>query len=97
MWGRVNWGVGKMNMREFGDGELGVCYEECMGGGNVLVVEWSLGNWENLMEVVVMVDGGKRGCGKSVIGVIGYFGWGGEERKEKGGVWMGGKLVGEVV
>uniref|UniRef100_UPI00119E2FFF ribose-phosphate pyrophosphokinase-like domain-containing protein n=1 Tax=Bacillus pumilus TaxID=1408 RepID=UPI00119E2FFF len=55
------------------DGEVHTNIEESIGGSDCSVIQSTSGRVnEDIMEVVIMVDGVKGGCGKRVNIVIGY-------------------------
>ena len=89
--------LGKMNITHFADGEFAVSYEESIRGAHVFLVQSTFPNSDNLMELLLMIDGAKRASAKSVVAVIPYFGWARQDRKDKPRVSIGAKLVADLL
>ena len=89
--------LGKMNITHFADGEFAVSYEESIRGAHVFLVQSTFPNSDNLMELLLMIDAAKRASAKSVVAVIPYFGWARQDRKDKPRVFIGAKLVADLL
>lgn len=89
--------LGKMNLQKFADGEFGVSYEESVRGHYVFLVQSTVPNADNLMELLLMIDAAKRASAYKIIAVIPYFGWARQDRKDKPRVAIGAKLVADVL
>ena len=89
--------LGKMNITHFADGEFAVSYEESIRGAHVFLVQSTFPNYDNLMELLLMIDAAKRASAKSVVAVIPYFGWARQDRKDKPRVSIGAKLVADLL
>ena len=89
--------LGKMNIQYFADGEFEVCFEESIRGCEVYLVQSTVPNSDNLMELLLMIDAAKRASAKSVIAVMPYFGWARQDRKDKPRVSIAAKLVADLL
>ena len=89
--------LGKMNIEYFADGEFSVSYEESIRGSHVFLIQSTIPNADNLMELLLMIDAAKRASAKSIVAVIPYFGWARQDRKDKPRVAIGAKLVADLL
>jgi ribose-phosphate pyrophosphokinase len=89
--------LGQMNIEHFADGEFSVSYEESIRGYHVFLIQSTIPNADNLMELLLMIDAAKRASAKSIIAVIPYFGWARQDRKDKPRVAIGAKLVADLL
>lgn len=89
--------LGKMNILHFADGEFEVSFEESIRGCEVYLVQSTIPNCDNLMELLLMIDAAKRASAKSVIAVLPYFGWARQDRKDKPRVSIAAKLVSDLL
>jgi ribose-phosphate pyrophosphokinase len=89
--------LGQMNIERFADGEFSVSYEESIRGYHVFLIQSTIPNADNLMELLLMIDAAKRASAKSIIAVIPYFGWARQDRKDKPRVAIGAKLVADLL
>jgi len=93
----LNCPLGKMNIQHFADGEFSISYEESIRGRDVLLVQSTFPNADNLMELLLMIDAAKRASANSIIAVIPYFGWARQDRKDKPRVSIGAKLIADIL
>ena len=93
----LNCELGKMNIEHFADGEFSVSYEESIRGAHVFLIQSTIPNADNLMELLLMIDAAKRASAKSIVAVIPYFGWARQDRKDKPRVAIGAKLVADLL
>ena len=89
--------LGKMAMTKFSDGEFAVSYEESIRGRDVFLVQSTVPNSDNLMELLLMIDAAKRASARTINAVIPYFGWARQDRKDKPRVSIGAKLVADLL
>ncbi|MCM1440784.1 MAG: ribose-phosphate pyrophosphokinase [Roseburia sp.] len=89
--------LGKMNIQHFADGEFEVSFEEPIRGCEVYLVQSTVPNSDNLMELLLMIDAAKRASAHSVIAVMPYFGWARQDRKDKPRVSIAAKLVADLL
>ena len=93
----LNCPLGNMNITHFADGEFAVSYEESIRGRIVFLVQSTFPNSDNLMELLLMIDAAKRASAKSIVAVTPYFGWARQDRKDKPRVYIGAKLVANLL
>jgi ribose-phosphate pyrophosphokinase len=86
-----------MNIQYFADGEFSVSYEESIRGRDVFLVQSTIPNSDNLMELLLMIDAAKRASAHSIIAVVPYFGWARQDRKDKPRVSIGAKLIADIL
>ena len=89
--------LGNLVVTRFSDGEFAVSYEESIRGRDVFLVQSTLPNSDNLMELLLMIDAAKRASARQIIAVIPYFGWARQDRKDKPRVSIGAKLVANLL
>jgi len=89
--------LGKVNIRRFSDGEIGVEFEESIRGQFVFLVQSTFAPTDNLMELLLMIDAAKRASAYKVIAVIPYYGYARQDRKDKPRVAIGSKLVANML
>ena len=86
--------LGKVEIKNFEDGEIFVKYEDNIRGKDVFLIQSvcpPINN--NLMELCLMIDAAKRASAKSIIPVIPYFGYARQDRKDSSRVPISSKLV----
>lgn len=86
-----------MNILRFADGEFSISYEESIRGKDVFLVQSTIPNADNLMELLLMIDAAKRASAHSIIAVVPYFGWARQDRKDRPRVAIGAKLIADVL
>ena len=89
--------LGKMNVQHFADGEFEVSFEESVRGCEVYLVQSTVPNCDNLMELLLMIDAAKRASAHTIAAVIPYFGWARQDRKDKPRVSIASKLVADIL
>ncbi len=89
--------MGKMSVTRFSDGEFEICFEESIRGRDVFLVQSTMPNADNLMELLLMIDAAKRASARTVNAVIPYFGWARQDRKSKPRVSIAAKLVADML
>src|SRR3712207_771894 len=89
--------LGNMSVTRFADGEFEVCFEESIRGKDVFLVQSTFPNADNLMELLLMIDGAKRASARTINAVIPYFGWARQDRKSKPRVSIAAKLVADML
>ena len=93
----LNCPLGNLVVTRFSDGEFAVSYEESIRGRDVLLVQSTFPNSDNLMELLLMIDAAKRASARNIIAVIPYFGWARQDRKDKPRVSIGAKLIADLL
>src|SRR3982074_735340 len=89
--------LGKINIKKFSDGEIGVEYQESIRGQFVFLVQSTFSPTDNLMELLLMIDAAKRASAYKVIAVITYYGYARQDRKDRPRVAIGSKLVANML
>ncbi|MBP9841579.1 MAG: ribose-phosphate pyrophosphokinase [Simkaniaceae bacterium] len=90
--------LGKIDIHQFPDGEIGVQIIENVRGRDVFVIQ-SIARHPNfyLMELLIIVDALKRASAGSITAVIPYYGYCRQDRKDKGRVPITAKLVADML
>lgn len=89
--------LGHSSCPVFADGEFEPCYEETIRGTHIFIVQSTPPPFENLMELLLMIDAAKRASAYKIIAVIPYFGYARQDRKDKPRVSIGAKLVADLL
>ncbi len=89
--------LGNMLFTEFSDGEFQPSFEETVRGGRVFLIGSTMQPAQNLIELLLMCDAAKRASAKHITAVIPYFGWARQDRKDKGRVPIGAKMVANLL
>lgn len=90
-------GLGKINIQKFSDGEIQPVFLESIRGDYVFLVQSTYAPAENLMELLLMIDGAKRASAGYITAVIPYFGFARQDRKDKPRVAIGSKLIANLL
>ena len=89
--------LGKIELRQFSDGEFEVAYDESVRGSHVFIIQSTFPPAENLMELLLLIDAAKRASAYKIIAVMPYFGFARQDRKDKPRCSIGAKLVANVL
>ena len=89
--------LGQLQITKFSDGEFAVSYEESIRGRDIVLVQSTFPNSDNLMELLLMIDAAKRASARTINAVIPYFGWARQDRKDKPRVSIGAKLIADLL
>lgn len=89
--------LGKSSVQLFSDGEFQPSFDESVRGCSVFIIQSTFPPAENLMELLLMIDGARRASAYKVIAVIPYFGFARQDRKDKPRVSIGAKLVADLL
>lgn len=89
--------IGDMTVARFSDGEFQPQYDESVRGACVYIIQSTVPPADNLMELLLAIDGAKRASADKVIAVIPYFGWARQDRKDRPRVAIGAKLVANLL
>ena len=88
---------GKVNIQKFSDGEFQPVFLESIRGDYVFLIQSTCSPTDNLMELLLMIDGAKRASAYRIIAVIPYYGYARQDRKDKPRVAIGSKLVASLL
>jgi len=89
--------LGKINIQKFSDGEFQPVFLESIRGDYVFLIQSTFAPTDNLMELLLMMDGARRASAQKVIAVIPYFGFARQDRKDRPRVAIGAKLVAKLI
>ena len=92
-------GVGLTNVEimQFSDGEFQPSFAETIRGCEVFIIQSTIPPFDNLMELLYMVDAAKRSSAHKISAVIPYFGCARQDRKDKPRVPIGAKLIANLL
>jgi len=90
--------VGRAHLARFSDGEVWFQIQDNVRGADVFVIQPTGPPVnENLMELLVMLDAFKRSSASRITGVIPYYGYARQDRKDKPRVPITAKLVADLL
>lgn len=89
--------LGQSDVAVFSDGEFRTSYEENIRGNDIFIVQSTFPPFDNLFELLMMVDAAKRASARKIIAVIPYFGCARQDRKDKPRVPITSKLVANLL
>ena len=89
--------LGKVEIRNFSDGELWVKYNENIRGDNVFIIQSTNPPAENLLELLIMLDAARRASARKITAVIPYFGYARQDRKDQPRVSITAKLIANLI
>ena len=89
--------LGECEIVEFSDGEFQPHFIESIRGCTVFIIQSTFPKSDNLMELLMMIDGAKRASAHKVVAVIPYFGWARQDRKDRPRVPITSALVANML
>ena len=89
--------LGNVVLTKFSDGEFQPSFEETVRGQKVFIIQSTPPPFENLLELLLMIDAAKRASAAQIIAVVPYFGMARQDRKDKPRVPIGAKLVANLI
>jgi len=89
--------LGDMVISRFSDGEFQPHFNESVRGCDVFLIQSTNQPFDNLMELLMMIDAARRASAHYVTAVIPYFGLARQDRKDKPRVAIGSKLVANLL
>src|ERR1044071_2871505 len=89
--------LGDINIQKFSDGEFQPVYQESIRGDYVFLVQSTFAPSDNLMELLMMIDGARRASAGYITAVIPYYGFARQDRKDKPRVSIASKLVANLL
>jgi ribose-phosphate pyrophosphokinase len=90
--------LGNMEVSSFSDGEISLSINESVRGSDVFVVQSTCPPVNNnLMELLIAIDGFKRASAGRITAVIPYFGYARQDRKAKARDPISAKLVADLL
>ncbi len=89
--------LGKCEFKTFSDGEIWMKYNENIRGTDLFVVQSTNPPFENIMELLLMIDAGRRASARRINAVIPYFGYARQDRKDQPRVSISAKLIANLL
>lgn len=89
--------LGRVDIRNFSDGEIWVKYDENVRGEDVFIVQSTPPPSDNLFELLMLIDAARRASAKRITAVIPYFGYARQDRKDQPRVAITAKLVANLI
>ncbi|MEL6537507.1 MAG: ribose-phosphate pyrophosphokinase [Bacteroidota bacterium] len=89
--------LGAVTRRRFSDGEISTAFNESIRGYDVFIIQSTMPPADNLMELLIMIDGAKRASAENVTVVIPYFGYARQDRKDRPRVSIAAKLNANLI
>ncbi len=94
----LNTTLGGVEVGHFSDGETSVHFTESIRGKDVFIIQSTSSPVnENLMELLIMIDGARRASAGRITAVIPYFGYARQDRKAKPRDPITAKLVADII
>ncbi|MCY4573523.1 MAG: ribose-phosphate pyrophosphokinase [Gemmatimonadetes bacterium] len=92
-------GTGSENVTiyNFADGEIFVRIDRNARGRDVFIIQPTVANADNIMELLLLIDAARRASAARVTAVVPYFGYGRQDRKDQPRVAIGAKLVANLM
>ncbi len=89
--------LGKVEIKNFSDGEIWVKFSDNIRGADVFIIQSTIPPAENLIELLIMMDAAKRASARKVAAVIPYFGYARQDRKDQPRVSITAKLMANLI
>lgn len=89
--------LGERSIKTFSDGELWVKYEENIRGADLFIIQSTNPPFDNLFELLIMIDAARRASARRITAVIPYFGYARQDRKDQPRVAITSKLVANLL
>lgn len=90
--------IGNAKVGRFSDGEIAISIDESVRGADVYVVQPTCNPVnDNLMELLIMIDGIRRASARRITAVIPYYGYARQERKSRARDPISAKLVANLI
>lgn len=88
--------IGRIELRNFKDGEISVKFPESFRGLKVVFVKSLCAPADSIWETLLVADAARRGSCDEFIGAFPYFGYGQQDRKSEPGVPISAKVLANV-
>ena len=89
--------LGRVEIKNFSDGEMYVHYEESIRGCDVFLIQSTHPTADNWLELFLLIDAAKRASAARITAVIPYFGYARQERKDQPRVSIAAKLMANIL
>ncbi|MBS3975726.1 MAG: ribose-phosphate pyrophosphokinase [Syntrophomonadaceae bacterium] len=90
--------LGDVKVKRFSDGEIAIAIDESVRGADVFIIQPTCYPVnDNLMELLIMIDGMRRASARRITAVIPYYGYARQERKTRARDPISAKLVANLI
>jgi len=89
--------LSRLVVNKFKDGEMQPIIQESVRGAYVFFIQSTFAPADNLLELLLLIDGAKRASAGYITAVIPYFGYARQDRKDKPRVPISAKLVANLL
>jgi len=89
--------LGHRTIKKFSDGEMQPIINESVRGSYVFFIQSTFAPADNLLELLLLIDGAKRASAGYITAVIPYFGYARQDRKDKPRVPISAKLIANML
>ncbi|MEW6662681.1 MAG: ribose-phosphate diphosphokinase [Bacillota bacterium] len=90
--------LGDAKVKRFSDGEIAIAIDESVRGADVFVIQPTCYPVnDNLMELLILIDGMRRASARRITAVIPYYGYARQERKARARDPISAKLVANLI
>ena len=86
-----------VTIHNFADGEIFVRIDRNARGRDVFIIQPTVANADNMMELLLLIDAARRASAEHVTAVVPYFGYGRQDRKDQPRVSIAAKLVANLI
>ncbi|MBP6456533.1 MAG: ribose-phosphate pyrophosphokinase [Chitinophagaceae bacterium] len=94
---KSNLEIGDIHVQKFSDGEFQPEFRESIRGNYVFLVQSTNAPGDNLLELLMMIDGARRASAGYITAVIPYYGFARQDRKDKPRVCIASKLIANLI
>jgi ribose-phosphate pyrophosphokinase len=90
--------LGDVKVKRFSDGEIAIAIDESVRGADVFIIQPTCYPVnDNLMELLILIDGMRRASARRITAVIPYYGYARQERKARARDPISAKLVANLI
>ncbi len=89
--------LGAAALQKFSDGEICPVFNESVRGSDIFIIQSTFPPADNILELLLMVDGAKRASVNSATIVVPYFGYARQDRKDQPRVSIASKLIANLM
>lgn len=89
--------LGEVTIKEFADGEIYVRYEESIRGAHIFLIQSTPAPAANWLELLLLIDAGRRASASHITAVIPYFGYARQDRKDQPRVPITARLLANML
>ena len=89
--------LGKLEINRFQDGEIEPEFKQSIRGKDVFIIQSTYPPAEHIWELLLIIDAAKRASAHTITAVIPYYGYARQDRKSKGRVSIGARVVADIL